>query len=407
MEDWVEIPSPEITYAILPEDVPVGVAVRARSGPFAGIGDVVYACNSEIQQKKDKWLLQAIKNGYVPAVKMLLAADASANAVDEYGDSALILAVKGHIVNPEIVGALLEKKADVNFRDSSGSTALMIITKNLLARNWHSIMSIAEECDKSGLVSDILDAGADINTLDTLGGYTALMWSVCFGHKASVDVLVADGVDVNATDSDGATALAYAVDLGHSDIVIALLEVGADFEIASEYGWTPLMLAARSGKLEVVNALLGKGAEVEVANRRGWTALMYAVNQDRVEIINALLDHGADIDAIDNEGNTSLILVVGSNPKAKAIQLLLDRGADVNIVSAKHGYTALMRAAWGSMQGGKSGWVAVVEALLEAGADIDAADNKGNTALGWASFAVAKVLLAHNPRDRTCQWKLD
>ena len=61
----------------------------------------------------------------------------------------------------------------------------------------------------------------------------------------------------------------------------------------------------------------------------------------------------------------------------KALELLLDAGADVN--SSNHlGITVLMLAAAGGMPG-------VVELLLEKGADPDATDISGRTALMWAA----------------------
>ena len=59
------------------------------------------------------------------------------------------------------------------------------------------------------------------------------------------------------------------------------------------------------------------------------------------------------------------------------IQIMLENGIDVNVKDASFGHTALIVAA-------RKGHRQIVELLLAKGADVNATDNYGNTALGWA-----------------------
>jgi ankyrin repeat protein len=77
------------------------------------------------------------------------------------------------------------------------------------------------------------------------------------------------------------------------------------------------------------------------------------------------------------------------------VKLLLDKGANVNVKENRNGATPLIVAAF---EGNKE----VIEQLLAKGADIDAKDNEGNTALSLASArghtAVVELLKARGAK---------
>ena len=77
---------------------------------------------------------------------------------------------------------------------------------------------------------------------------------------AAVSRLLADGVDVNVTRSDGSTPLAWASLRDDVAIANALLEAGADPNAADENGETPLLLASARGNLAIARQLLDAGA---------------------------------------------------------------------------------------------------------------------------------------------------
>ncbi len=93
-------------------------------------------------------------------------------------------------------------------------------------------------------VSRLLDAGADPNSLDALGG-TPLLTACWLGHASIVSLLLAHGAHVNAIHREaGASAIEYAVLKGRADIVELLVKGGADLSMRYRGGQTVLHLAA-------------------------------------------------------------------------------------------------------------------------------------------------------------------
>jgi len=108
-----------------------------------------------------------------------------------------------------------------------------------------SLIQTAKNGEKSEL-KFLLEKRADVNEKDT-EGTTALMAAVSQGRIDIVKVLIDKGADVNVKDNSGFTALAMAISAGHMDIIKALLENGADVKKrAGPYGAraTPLEIAA-------------------------------------------------------------------------------------------------------------------------------------------------------------------
>jgi ankyrin repeat protein len=147
-----------------------------------------------------------------------------------------------------------------------------------------------------------------------------------------------------------------------------LIESGADVNARSNYGRTAIFNAAGSGPLSLVKRLIAGGARADIASSFGDTALSFAQN---VEIAKALVEAGADVNAAENNGLTPLMHAVMSCDREKIIYLL-GKGANVDARN-ELGVTALGFA--------MCGYAEVIDPLLAAGADINAQDNKGRTPL--------------------------
>jgi len=114
------------------------------------------------------------------------------------------------------------------------------------------------------------------------------------------------------------------------------------------------------------------------------TALGVAVYKGNEVILNMLLDRGADVNTVGGTYGTALG-VAAYQGNVWVLNLLLSRGADINAVSSTFG-TALGVAAYAGY-----GWV--VELLLDRGADINTVGGKYGTALGVAVYKRNEVIL--------------
>ncbi len=85
-----------------------------------------------------------------------------------------------------------------------------------------------------------IDAGADLDARDPMGGSTPLITAATFGHADVARALIDAGADVNAAGDDGSTPLMAAAFFAHPAIVRALLDAGADRSLRNDQGATPL-----------------------------------------------------------------------------------------------------------------------------------------------------------------------
>jgi hypothetical protein len=143
-------------------------------------------------------------------------------------------------------------------------------------------------------------------------------------------------------------------------------------------GVTPLMHAAAAGKIDTVKALLRSEANVNARDTSGWTALMYATdspyNATSMQIIGLLLHAGADPRIRSFAGQT-VLMAVNVQEQSNPIPALVTAGAEVN-AQDQWGETALIQAAREFAELDK------MQALLDAGARVDLRDRNGRTAIG-------------------------
>ena len=146
---------------------------------------------------------------------------------------------------------------------------------------------------------------------------------------------------VDDVDANGYTALSWAVKSRDSDSVRQLLLCGSDPEHGDLYGWTPLVVAVLSGDVIVVQLLLAAKVDVNSKDIFGSTALsLTSLYHGDTTIMELLLAHGASIEDQDNDGQRPLHVAVHSNRPIN-VQILLDRGANINAAD-RFGITALM-----------------------------------------------------------------
>ena len=199
---------------------------------------------------------------------------------------------------------------------------------------------------------------------------------------------------------DGSSALVVAIDNRHYALAARLLDRGADPD-ADGVGWTALHTAvlAHRPHFRVVpdpspTGNLGSGALIEALLAAG--ADPNAASRERVRLATQTSP------LYPTEGVTPFLLAAIA-ADAPLMRLLLAHGADTSVTTAS-GSTALMAAAGaatyaGQGAGSEADALEAVTLLLDAGVDVHAADEAGNTALHGAANrganSVVEVLLAH------------
>jgi ankyrin repeat protein len=157
----------------------------------------------------------------------------------------------------------------------------------------------------------------------------------------------------------------------------AFFDAGINGNAQDGDGRTALSYAAARGDLEIVNALLSRGVDPNIKDKLGYTALSHAVDAKYDEVVDVLLNRSMlDPNARGLNGRPILLAFVWRDDKAR-VEKLLARGAEVNAQDAD-GDTALHGAA----QGGN---VEIAQLLLDKGAGVNAKNKHGGTPLMWAA----------------------
>ncbi len=160
-----------------------------------------------------------------------------------------------------------------------------------------------QEAVISGSARDVkllLDHGADVNARDE-SGKTALMMSSISGTdkdaKDKVKLLIASGAGVNAADTNGNIALSSAMEnSGSLEIADILVASGADVNAADSKGHSLLLNAIMSDvSPKYIEYLLTKGANPNLKDKDGVTPVSSAIISPRPEYVRLLVKHGADV----------------------------------------------------------------------------------------------------------------
>jgi ankyrin repeat protein len=143
---------------------------------------------------------------------------------------------------------------------------------------------------------------------------------------------------------------------------------------ASSEASRQLLDAARTGNVGGLVAAIARGADLEAkaGDRDGSTALHLAVRSKSVEAVELLLQRGAKADNRSGDGWTALMQAAFSG-NANMVQALVAAGADVQAREPRHGNTPLIVAAIADRN------VEAVAELLASGADVELAAFDGRT----------------------------
>ena len=325
-------------------------------------------------------LMTAARAGHVDAARLLIERGATVDAREAWhGQTALMwAAAQGH---PAMLGVLLEHGADVNARSTT--------------EEWERQIT-AEPRDK----------------WLPPGGLTPLLFAAREGCLDCIPVLIEAGADPSGTTPDGISPVVIALINGHYDVAGALVTAGTDPNLADYVGRTalyaaidfntmprsnrpaPKVLENRLTALDVARLLLERGAD---PNPR----------LARLPPYRAKLDRGNDMML---GGGTTPFLRAAKAGDLPAMQLLLKHGADPTLTPTRSGINALMAAAGlGTTEQDTTGRdktqpeaIAAIELLLDRGLDVNATATDGRTALHGAAMQgydeVIRFLAAHGAK---------
>ena len=180
--------------------------------------------------------------------------------------------------------------------------------------------------------------------------------------------------------ADGKVQWAYA--LGDGEVTRAVrvaVATGADVNRRLDSAWPLMTYCAGRGCLEAVKTCLAAGAHVDAPGGScyDWkTALVHAARGGHEAVVEALLEAGASAKVGEDGRDQTLAAVCENHPTPGIVRRLVEAGADIN----SHDYdgTALIHAA-------RCGNVAVMEVLVELGADVEGTDGWGWTVMRWAA----------------------
>ena len=319
----------------------------------------------------------AIAMRRVEMVRELLGYGADIVGVDKGGRTPLMLAARYGC--PEIAKMLIAEGADVNAFNDCHETPLWLAMDN----RWLAMDNCYEE-----IVMELLKSGADIGLTDRLGrtirkkSSPLLMVAAVRGRVELVGELCRLGSAVNVVDAyTGFTPLMGAIGSNREEVVEKLIELGADVDyIGDDRVGRPLMFAVQVGHTNIVRKLLDSNADIDrfaMVGKRRYTAVMYATKHGRTEVVALLIEKGANLCLTDDEGRNVLAHAVGEGCLEIVKQLCKTDGKDGFIDSTDcDGRTPLMCAV-----DTDDAEIAIVEKLLESGANVNEPDCVGRTPL--------------------------
>jgi ankyrin repeat protein len=317
-------------------------------------------------------LHNAVESKKMKIIDLLVSQGADVNAYDSNGTTPMHLALEN--CSKEIINILLSRVANVNAKEKYGRTYI----------------HIAAERGYSQIVNHLLKQGAYVNNASQ-EGYTPLCLAVQKGHEEVVKLLLEHGAKVDVQDKVGKTVLHSSVERGHANVVKLLLQCGANVDAQDKFGESVLHSAVVRGYSVIIEHLLKHCPDV--SNKSNRSALNCAVHGRRElygEIVENLLQYGLTVHPEDGS-NCELLHAAVEKGYLKIVQEFLKYGVDVNVLYGT-GYMPLHVATLNKQE-------EVAKLLITYGADVNARDEAGKTPIFYATenadIKITKLLLTN------------
>lgn len=245
-----------------------------------------------------------------------------------------------------------------------------------------SILHIALYFEDYSFVEYLLDHQVDVNISEESCGTPLHFAIVEKVNYRIIQKLLEAGANVNAEDNEKFTPLHRAVHLNRYKIAVLLLESGANINATCDAKngfdfWAPLDLAIIGDKLEMVMLLLSYETDIDLKLQTGrYPPLVIACLYGSVRAIEIILEKGADINYSSDSGfiiELPLQAAVVSGDHHKVRLLLSNSDLKINQVNIEC-KTALHYAVSSPSE-------IILKNLLDAGIDVNVVDNGGRLAV--------------------------
>uniref|UniRef100_A0A7N6B735 Ankyrin repeat domain 28b n=1 Tax=Anabas testudineus TaxID=64144 RepID=A0A7N6B735_ANATE len=312
----------------------------------------------------------AALSGFSDCCRKLLSSGFDIDTPDDFGRTCLHAAAAGG--NLECLNLLLNTGADFNRKDSFGRTPLHYAAANC---NYQCLFAL-------------VGSGASVNDLDERG-CTPLHYAAASDTDGKcLEYLLRNDANPGIRDNQGYNAVHYASAYGHR-LCLELIASETPLDVLMETSGTdilndsdvrapvsPLHLAAYHGHHHALEVLVQSLLDLDVRNSQGRTPLDLAAFKGHVECVDVLINQGASILVKDFTLKRTPIHAAATNGHSECLRLLIgnaDLQSAVDIQDG-NGQTPLMLSVL-------SGHTDCVYSLLNKGANVEAKDKWGRTAL--------------------------
>ena len=321
----------------------------------------------------------------VEIVQELISSGADTETVTREHGTALQTAGRREINSLPIIKTLLGAKSSLPSFDQGKAAALNE------ALSFFECSSGRFICSSS--VADVLNTGPgavvkfllanlpEENAVDSR--YCLLAQMACMvGDIECIDLLLQRGMDVNFSGYHYGTALQAASCVGNIEVFERLLKSGAEINILQGDHGTPLRAAVIQGHEVLVRMLINQGADVNLRYKAESDSVLHlALRSGNNAIFKLLLDAGAEMNIVTRYKQHVLILACGHGD-ATLVELLLASGVDVSVSGTKrYNYQIPYEEATPLHAACANSHLHVVELLVDHGADIEKTNESSATPL--------------------------